>query len=364
MRFKSNILKAHSFILIVFFFLSCKEEVKILAKKPINKVAIQTILQDTLLNVRALEVFKNGVVAASSVGDFYILKNNESTFQKLTFPNQNSLLDSMVTNNFRAIAVVPSATNTEAFNFFGITIASPAKLFKNGKLVYQENHEKAFYDSMTFWNSNEGIAIGDPTENCMSILITRDGGDTWQKIPCSLLPQTQDGEAAFAASDTNLAIIGNETWIATGGKSSRVMYSPEKGKSWQIYNTPIIQGLETTGMYSIDFYDKLNGFAIGGDYTKASDSSANKIRTQDGGKTWDLVAKNQNPGYRSCVQYFPNSNAKQLVAVGFKGIDYSNDAGNTWNHLSDTGFYTIRFVNDSIAYAAGKGSISKLIFSE
>jgi photosystem II stability/assembly factor-like uncharacterized protein len=58
----------------------------------------------------------------------------------------------------------------------------------------------------------------------------------------------------------------------------------------------------------------------------------------------------------------PNSNAKKLVAVGFKGIDYSNDAGETWRHLSDEGFYTIRFVNDSVAYAAGKGRLSKLLF--
>jgi photosystem II stability/assembly factor-like uncharacterized protein len=75
-----------------------------------------------------------------------------------------------------------------------------------------------------------------------------------------------------------------------------------------------------------------------------------------------MVAQHQNPGYRSCVQYVPNGNGKKLVAVGFKGIDYSDDAGNTWTHLSDEGFYTIRFLNDSIAYAGGKGRISKLRF--
>ncbi|WP_313791431.1 WD40/YVTN/BNR-like repeat-containing protein [Lacinutrix neustonica] len=124
----------------------------------------------------------------------------------------------------------------------------------------------------------------------------------------------------------------------------------------------MVQGLETTGMYSLAFYDEINGFAIGGDYTKPDDNAANKIRTADGGKTWELVAKNKNPGYRSCVQYVPNSQAKALVAVGFKGIDYSNDSGSTWKHLSDEGYYTLRFLNDSIAYAAGNGRISKLTF--
>jgi hypothetical protein len=32
------------------------------------------------------------------------------------------------------------------------------------------------------------------------------------------------------------------------------------------------------------------------------------------------------------VQYVPNSNAKELIAIGFKGIDYSNDAGESWSH--------------------------------
>ncbi len=63
-----------------------------------------------------------------------------------------------------------------------------------------------FYDALDFWNDLEGIAIGDPTEDCMSIIITRDGGNTWTKLLCENLPKVKEGEAAFAASDTNIAI--------------------------------------------------------------------------------------------------------------------------------------------------------------
>ncbi len=147
-------------------------------------------------------------------------------------------------------------------------------------------------------------------------------------------------------------------------KQAGYLYSPDKGKTWEVFDTPIIQGKETTGIYSIDFYDESNGFAIGGDYTKPEENESNKIRTTDGGKTWEVVAQNQEPGYRSCVQYIPNGKGNELITVGFKGIDYSNDYGTTWKHLSDEGFYTIRFLNDSTAYAAGKGRISKLTFKE
>lgn len=321
--------------------------------KSFSKVEIETLLQDSTLNVRALEINENRVVAATADGKIYrSILNHMNGFEEV---NYFSELEDSIVNNFRSCAFQGDKT-------FTLSISSPARLYNDGMLVYQENHEKTFYDSLDFWNDQEGIAIGDPTDDCMSIIITRDGGNTWTKLSCDILPKAKEGEAAFAASDTNIAIVGDKTWVATGGKASRILFSPDKGKTWEVFNTPIVQGIETTGMYSVDFYDENNGFAIGGDYTKAIDNSANKIRTEDGGRSWQLVAQNQTPGYRSCVQYVPNSNARGLVAIGFKGIDYSNDAGNSWSHLSDEGFYTIRFLNDSTAYAAGNKRISKLTF--
>ncbi len=247
-----------------------------------------------------------------------------------------------------------------------LSVENPALLYKTGdagqmELVYKEVHEKVFYDAMQFWNDQEGIAIGDPTDDCLSIITTLDGGSTWNKSACDQLPKIKEGEAAFAASNTNIAIVGNHTWIATGGNASRVFYSSDKGKTWSVFETPIIQGLPTTGIYSIAFYDEENGFAIGGDYTKPDDNQSNKIKTIDGGKTWQLVAQGQQPGYSSCVQFVLNSDAKKLITVG-SGIDYSIDGGLHWKRLSDEPFHSIRFLNDSVAYAAGNGRISKLKF--
>ncbi|MEH6535721.1 MAG: oxidoreductase [Psychroserpens sp.] len=347
-------------IVIISVLFSCKNNDEI-PQRQYTKFWKKDIIVDSTLNIRAIEVIDGNIYYASGDGKNGIILDD------------GSLVTGLVHSDSLKYSFRSSAFNGK--NLFYMSIESPALIYKldyhqknkvylNHNLVYQENHEKAFYDSMDFWNDQEGIAIGDPTDDCMSILITRDGGSIWTKLSCEDLPIAKEGEAAFAASDTNIAIIGDHTWVATGGKSSRILYSSDKGKTWEVYDTPIVQGLETTGMYSIDFYDENNGFAIGGDYTKPADSSANKIRTQDGGKTWKLVAKNQSPGYRSCVKYVPNGEGKELVAIGFKGIDYSNDAGDSWTHLSDEGFYTIRFLNDSVAYAAGKGRISKLTFRE
>ena len=85
--------------------------------------------------------------------------------------------------------------------------------------------------------------------------------------------------------------------------------------------------------------------------------------TRDGRKTWQLIADGQEPSYKSCVQFVPNAaSGKEIVAVGFTGISYSSDSGMTWNQLSDEPFFTIRFLNDSIAYAAVRNRIAKLKF--
>jgi photosystem II stability/assembly factor-like uncharacterized protein len=342
--------------LLILLFISCEKKEATNIVRDFSKVEIETILEDSLLSIRAIDILNDNSLAFAANNNSFGLYDPIKNVWSISKQVHDSL-----TFDFRAV----SHNSTD---FFMMTIANPALLFKTTdsgmQLVYKETHDKVFYDAMTFWNDLEGIAMGDPTEDCISIIITRDGGETWAKISCDNLPKSFEGEAAFAASDTNIAVVGNHTWIATGGNASRVMYSPNKGETWEVYDTPIVQGTGTTGMYSIDFYDELQGFAIGGDYTKPEDNSANKIRTIDGGKTWEVVGVNQEPGYRSCVQYIPNRKGQELVVVGFNGIDYSKDAGITWTHLSDEGFYTIRFLNDSTAYAAGKGRISKLTFRE
>lgn len=327
-------------------FMGCKQSFKP-SFYQFSSVYIQDVINDSLLNIRALEIENHTLKAVSSVGDVYTIDTRINNFSVDRV--------SADTVNFRASAIVNG-------QYFTLSIGSPAYLYRDKELVYSESHPKVFYDALHFWNSNEGIAVGDPINGCMSILITRDAGGSWEKTPCNRLPASKAGEAAFAASDTNIAIAGDKTWIATGGLSSRILISPDKGVSWEVVETPIVQGAETTGVFSIAFYDALNGFAIGGDFTNPKAQHSNKIRTTDGGRVWNTVAQDESPGYRSCVQYVPNSGAKGLVAVGFEGIDVSINSGQTWKHLSDTSFYTLRFLNDSVAYAAGSGRLSKLTF--
>ena len=342
-----------SFLLLTVLF-SCREKDQEPVKTPFSSVDIENIYQDSI-SIRTLEILDDGSLAFAGSDGKYGLYD-----QKTKVWNTNVIKGDSINPGFRATAHT-------ATDFFMLSIANPALLYKTGSdgqmhLVYAEEHEKVFYDSMKFWNDQEGIAMGDPTEDCLSILITRDGGNTWNKIPCSDLPKAKKGEAAFAASNTNIAVKGDKAWIITGGMASRVFYSEDKGTTWQVANTPLTQGKPTQGGYSIDFYNENIGFIIGGDYTKPDLNTANKAITLDGGKTWSLVADGASPGYKSCVQFVPNSGGKELIVTGSTGISYSQNQGKTWSNLSDEGFYALRFLNDSIAYASGNGRIAQLKF--
>jgi photosystem II stability/assembly factor-like uncharacterized protein len=267
-----------------------------------------------------------------------------------------------------------SALNFRSIGFnskhiFILSIENPARLYKIDpftdkvgppKLVYQENHEKVFYDAMAFFDNKRGIAMGDPTDNCLSVILTSDGGNTWQKINCKELPEIIEGEAAFAASNSNIAIYKKNVWLVTGGKKARVFYSNNSGKKWAVYDTPIVQGGKMTGIFSVDFNNQYNGIIMGGNWDEKSNTTATKALTRDGGKTWKLIDNNSIPGYISCVKYIPKTKGNELVAVSTEGIFYSENGGLKWVKLSDASFYSINFIDKNSAWLSGHQKIARM----
>ena len=335
-------------IIISFIIHSCSQSVK---RPDFSEVRIEVLYEDSL-SIRAIELMNGSLGFAANKGVFGTIDLQTKTV-RTNIQKYDTLLP-----EFRAIA----HTSTD---FFMLSVANPALLYKTGdkgsmELVYTEEGETVFYDSMAFWNDKEGIAIGDSMAGCLSVIITRDDGNSWNKLSCTQLQEAPEGEGAFAASNTNIVIVGNKAWVGT--TKGRVYYTDNKGLSWEVFQTPILSEKPTQGIYSMDFYDSSLGIAIGGDYTDPEKNMANKAISHDGGKSWQLLANNQDPGYKSCIQFVPDSEGKGIVAVGFTGISYSNDMGKNWKTLSNEGFYTLRFQNDSVAYAAGRNRIARLTF--
>ncbi len=258
-----------------------------------------------------------------------------------------------------------------AFNgefIFLLSIENPALLYKidpskplgQYDLVYQESNEKVFYDSLTFFDKEKGIAMGDPTEDCLSIILTNDGGNSWNKVSCEKLPDIFEGEAAFAASNTNISTHQNNAWIVTGGTKARVFRTSSYGEQWDVVETPMVQGGKMTGIFSIDFYDNNKGIIMGGDWEDKKSGKSSKATTTNGGETWNLVADKQLPGYISCVQYIPDGDGKKIMAVSTEGIYISHDEAKTWKKIDEKGYYSLRFIDEQTAWLSTHEEIVKI----
>lgn len=204
-----------------------------------------------------------------------------------------------------------------------------------------------FLDAMAFWSPERGLAFSDSVNGQLVIFSTADG-KKWTRIPASALPPAVAGEGAYAASGTNVAMIGRtHAWIGTS--RSRVLRTTDGGRTWAVAPTPIPTG-EASGIFSIAFRDTRHGVIVGGDYQKTTDAIDNAAVTTDGGLTWTL-AKGLT-GFRSVVTHRPGTTT--WYAAGPTGVDVSTNDGRSWIGLAEHGFHTFAFARSGrIAWGAG-----------
>lgn len=320
-----------------------------------QKVEIQTLLKDDI-SIRALQIYDGKVWYSGTHSKFGYVSLKDSADKK-----QMKLSDKKL--EFRTLA-------QDSKNFYTINILSPANFFKIDKkslkseIVFKDTAKTAFYDALHFGKDGFGFALSDPNGKEAAISSLRIGGKVWQKCSGNCLPEFIIGEAAFAASNTNIASSKEQMWFATGGLSSRIFRQNIKSCKWEVFETPFIQGTSSQGIYSIDFFDKNFGIAVGGDYTKQAENINNIATTNDGGKTWQIQASGKNGGYKTCVKFRPKSKGKDIIAVGDQNIEFSQDYGKTWKTISEEkGLFVCEWIDENTLVFAGKNRIVKMKMS-
>ncbi len=230
------------------------------------------------------------------------------------------------------------------------------------QLQFTNDMADAFYDAMAFWNADSGVAVSDSVDGRFIVRVTGDGGLTWTLVAAERLPPALPNEGYFAASGTNVAVLGaGHVWLGTGAATrARVLRSTDRGRTWQVSDTPLAAG-PTSGIYSIAFRDPLHGVVVGGDYSKEAEAVDNVAVSSDGGATWTLVDQAGLSGFRSVVRHVPGT-ASTWLAVGPSGADISTDDGHTWTPLSGPGYDTFSFApGRRFGWGAGSGGrIGKL----
>jgi len=219
-----------------------------------------------------------------------------------------------------------------------------------------------FLDAIAFWDDRHGIAMSDPVGGKLFILATDDAGATWTQVPADAAPPVLPGEAAFAASGTCLVVQGSSNvWIGTGGGArARVFRSTNRGRTWQVADTPLHAGNAASGIFSLAFSDSRHGVAVGGEYSKPKQEFDNVAVTDDGGATWRRARGPLPRGYMSAVAFVPASGGRQLVAVGLAGTARSDDAGDSWAMVDTVAYNSVTFAPSGDGWAAGpRGRIAK-----
>jgi|tagenome__1003787_1003787.scaffolds.fasta_scaffold20937767_3 photosystem II stability/assembly factor-like uncharacterized protein len=185
---------------------------------------------------------------------------------------------------------------------------------KNWILQFANKDPKGFFDCVAFWDGEHGIAVGDPVEGKFQVITTNNGGKEWKPVLPEKLPTAVDGEGAFAASGTCIAVEGNKNvWFVTGGSAARVFRSVDAGESWTVTETPLFHGPASAGIFSVAFRDAKHGVIAGGDYKEPNKNVASLALTSDGGSTWRL-AKIAPQKYFSAVAFVRSE--RRVLAVG------------------------------------------------
>ncbi len=309
----------------------------------------ETILNDKI-SIRAIEIYDNKVWYSGTDSKFGFVDLKNSKNQKQIRLSEKKL-------QFRTLGQDKKA-------FYAINIESPAEFFKIDKkslkyeVVFRDTVKTAFYDALHFVNDKLAYTFSDADKDSKLKLAKFDNGK-WAMLKNDVV--LNEGEAAFAASNTNISSTKNYVWIATGGKASRILKLSFKNNQFKIFNTPIIQGESSQGIYSIDFLDDKFGIAVGGDYTKQEANINNIATTNDGGETWQIQASGQNAGYTTCVKIRPGSKGREIISVGDRHISYSSDFGKTWKKISEEkGFFVCEWVDQNTVVFAGKDRILKM----
>lgn len=146
------------------------------------------------------------------------------------------------------------------------------------------------------------------THNTGDILYTQDGGESWDI-------QAKRDSMTFE----DIYFLDEKTgWIS--GQYGLIFKTTDGGKNWTKHKVAD----EKSWIYSVHFFDKKNGLAVG---LRENRPITLFMETTDGGKNWKNI-RNKVPTSFYGPMYFLND--QKGYAAGLNNIIYTNDSGDSW----------------------------------
>ncbi len=143
-----------------------------------------------------------------------------------------------------------------------------------------------------------------------------------------------------------------------------MLATTDGGDSWNAYPTPIVQGTDASGGFSIDFRDPHRGILAGGDLADEGVPTNNVAVSAAGGRTWQLAAPTPFPGAAFGLSYVRGLGQRTVAATGPGGAAWSPDEGESWTLLPGVeGYWAVAFASPQAGWLVGtEGRILKISF--
>jgi hypothetical protein len=197
-----------------------------------------------------------------------------------------------------------------------------------------------FPDVVYFWDTNNGVYVGDPDSLGIVVMYTTDSGNTYERVPQDKLPEFNSAEEYAVMGEYQAA--GNALFISITNfitNDYRIWRTLDRGRTWTSsasFNPGTAIGF--TARYA--FSDANNGIALRG----ISNSTQKPLYTQDGGATWKEAG--DMPSYVDWnIDNIPNTNTfMAFFQDTVRHVLYSaltNDLGKTWNTRKDVQPYIL-----------------------
>jgi len=198
------------------------------------------------------------------------------------------------------------------------------------------NTSSSFANVVYFWDENIGFTQGDPINGEFELYVTNDGGDNWDLVPGSGIPNPLNGEYGYTRQ---IEVVGDNVWFTTN--KGRIYHSTDKGNTWLVYDSPISDfgSAEVNGDTS--FSDANNGIIV--------DNSGNVYRSTNSGVSWNQVSISGTV-YTNGLCFIEGTD---IVYTTGAGSSFSNDGGYNWNPIDTTQHTYVDFLNEQIGWSGG-----------
>jgi hypothetical protein len=304
----------------------------------------------TTASLRGIHALGNGIAWASgTAGTVLRTTDDGTTWQTCTTPPQAEKLDFRGIQAFDAnTAIVMSSGKGDLSRLYKTTDAC-----KSWTLLFTNPDKEGFWDAIQFSKDHRlGALLGDPVKDAFVMMLSADGGDTWERQ--TLNATDNIGESAFAASNSSLLVThpayrrfctggtGGPRVIRLGGAPPNTREHPSNKQAWDAsFSFELLRSssqLPSSGCFSIAEDPQGSTVAVGGDYTKPNDRNNTAWTTalthfnSNLPETFEFhLAATPPHGYRSSVAY--DTTTKAWITVGPNGSDISTDDGKNWHPL-------------------------------